>query len=120
MKVGDYVRTNYGGIGTITKCPFSTIYTDEIWGDIENTKTIITDYVYKTSPNIIDLISIGDILIIKTFDDVACMIFTDIYLIQNENQLSNIKEDLEKNKNMKLYSIVTKEQFESIEYKIGG
>lgn len=41
------------------------------------------------------------------------------YLIQNEQQLLNIKSDLEKNKNKKLYSIVTSEQFSQMEYRIG-
>ena len=56
---------------------------------------------------------------VKDFVDEACMIFTDIYLIQNEQQLINIKSDLEKNKNKKLYSIVTSEQFSQMEYRTG-
>jgi hypothetical protein len=115
MKVGDYVRTKNGRIFR-----WSSLCTTDIEDYMEHTRKIlfIEDEI-KSSQNIIDLIKVGDILVIKDFVDEACMIFTDIYLIQNEQQLLNIKNDLEKNKNKKLYSIVTKEAFESMEYKIG-
>ena len=119
MKVGDYVRTKYG----ITQFKeYETTNGDKllcmpvkdgsqgIFANIED--------VVKSRPNIKDLIEVGDILVIKDFVDEACMIFTDIYLIQNEQQLLNIKNDLEKNKNKKLYSIVTKEMFSSVEYRV--
>lgn len=86
--------------------------------DLDNNEATVDDYIIKSSPNIIDLIEVGDVLVVKDFVDEACMIFTDIYLIQNEQQLINIKSDLEKNKNKKLYSIVTSEQFSQMEYKI--
>lgn len=120
MKIGDYVRTKHYGISKITD-----IYNeDKIELDNVNAFGIkgvcyMTENIIKSSQNIINLIKVGDILVIKDFVDEACMIFTDIYLIQNEQQLLNIKNDLEKNKNKKLYSIVTKEAFESMEYKIG-
>lgn len=75
-------------------------------------------FMIKCSYNIIDLIEVGDILLIKDFVDEACTIFTDVYYIQNENQLFNIKRDLEKNKNMKISKILTKEQFESMAYEV--
>lgn len=112
MKVGDYVRTKEFGINKVK-------WFDNEEPILENGFTALQSSGYKFSPNIIDLIEVGDILVIKDFVDEACMIFTDIYLIQNEQQLLNIKNDLEKNKNKKLYSIVTKEQFSCMEYKIG-
>ena len=75
-------------------------------------------FMIKCSYNIIDLIEEGDILLIKDFVDEACMIFNDMYYIQNENQLFNIKRDLEKNKNMKISKILTKEQYESMAYEV--
>ena len=123
MSEGDYVRTDDGLIGKIVSEPYE--YKDSIVHDIDfGDNNIYNEYemyqdIIKSSPNIIDLIEVGDILVIKDFVDEACMIFTDIYLIQNEQQLLNIKNDLEKNKNKKLYSIVTKEQFSCMEYKIG-
>ena len=123
MKVGDYVRLDRcQGINKIDEeDEIGTFYLEDVigdeWGD--ETFRLDTNDVIKSSPNIIDLIGVGDVLVVKDFVDEACMIFTDIYLIQNEQQLINIKSDLEKNKNKKLYSIVTKEAFESMEYKIG-
>jgi hypothetical protein len=104
LEIGMYVRTINGKIWIIK--PQQAIS--------GHRKDII-----NASYDIIDLIEVGDVLIIKDFVDDACMIFTDIYLIQNEQQLLNIKSDLEKNKNKKLYSIVTSEQFSQMEYRIG-
>ena len=105
MKIGDYVRTKKGTI-----YQFNSTSSKALSG--------AKKYMVKSSPNIIDLIEVGDVLVVKDFVDEACMIFTDIYLIQNEQQLINIKSDLEKNKNKKLYSIVTSEQFSQMEYKV--
>lgn len=118
MKVGEYVRTD-NCIGKVYDiCHKEEDYYKFI---IENHGTLRicdSDYIVESSPNIIDLIEVGDVLVVKDFVDEACMIFTDIYLIQNEQQLINIKSDLEKNKNKKLYSIVTSEQFSQMEYKV--
>ena len=106
MKVGDYVRTKNGDI-------FKYIKTDEdgklrrtLSSDSENitTEFELSD-VIKSSSNIIDLIEVGDILTIK-----------DIF-----GNLSKVEVD----ENFKLLtgriiSIVTKEQFKQMEYKIGG
>ena len=113
-----YVRTKKG---EIFECYESEQMHKPIYYPKKSKTKGYIDYgdVYKKSNNIIDILEVGDILVIKDFVDEACMIFTDIYLIQNEQQLLNIKNDLEKNKNKKLYSIVTKEQFSCMEYKIG-
>ena len=123
MKVGEYVRLDRcQGINKIDEeDEIGTFYLEDVigdeWGD--ETFRLDTNDVIKSSPNILDLIEVGDVLVVKDFVDEACMIFTDIYLIQNEQQLINIKSDLEKNKNKKLYSIVTSEQFSQMEYRIG-
>ena len=113
MQVGDYVRTNNGGIGKIIKCPFKTIYLDEIWGDINGHQTIITDNVYKTSPNIIDLIEVGDyvngafVIRFKTDENGTQWLYTN-----NENAYGYKSDEIK--------SIVTKEQFKIMEYKLGA
>lgn len=130
IKVNDYVRTQnrifkitklndeYIGIdGSYFKLHYGKM-TNDYYFLLDTYDDYETQTIYKSSPRIIDLIEVGDVLIIKDFVDDACMIFTDIYLIQNETQLLNIKSDLEKKQNKKLYSIVTKEMFEQIEYKI--
>ena len=91
---------------------------DGFFIDKEEINYIEKKDVLKASYNIIDLIEVGDILLIKDFVDEACMIFNDMYYIQNENQLFNIKRDLEKNKNMKISKILTKEQYESMAYEV--
>ena len=120
MKVKDYVRTKdyqniRSRIGKIIRQDGKYYYLDI---DEDTQMVWEKDTILKSSPNIIDLIEVGDILVIKDFVDEACMIFTDIYLIQNEEQLLHIKNDLEKNKNKMVYSIVTKEIFSSIEYEV--
>lgn len=125
MKVGDYVyikgiSRDYG-IGKITQLNsgYSSNGGELIDIQFKHSKHSVPKINVISSPNIIDLIEVGDVLVVKDFVDEACMIFTDIYLIQNEQQLINIKSDLEKNKNKKLYSIVTSEQFSQMEYRIG-
>ena len=119
MKVGDYVRTNNGGIGKIIKCPFKSMYLDEIWGDIENIETIITNDVYKSSPNIIDLIEVGDYVNGLKVSKVGGTyhgkkdkaIYCDYCVDKETGKWTMIYDD-------EIKSIVTKEQFESVEYKI--
>lgn len=125
MKVGDYVyikgiSRDYG-IGKITQLNsgYSSNGGELIDIQFKHSKHSVPKINVISSPNIIDLIEVGDVLVVKDLVDEACMIFTDIYLIQNEQQLINIKSDLEKNKNKKLYSIVTSEQFSQMEYRIG-
>ena len=141
MKVGDYVRTKKGiakylGLGRdilkheTSKDTYEHYYSQHLfdnyifnvghdYGDsLTYDEFNNIDKLGKVKESIIDLIELGDVLVVKDFVYEACMIFTDIYVIQNEQHLINIKSDLEKNKNKKLYSIVTKEQFESMEYKV--
>lgn len=120
MEEGDYVRTEWGDIERIVRVDNDNIIV-EIEEDEDGrtySKMCYKEDIIKSSPNIIDILEVGDILVIKDFVDEACMIFTDIYLIQNEEQLLHIKNDLEKNKNKMLYSIATKEQFKNIEYEV--
>lgn len=122
LEVGDYIRTKKGKIAKIISKEdvSSSLHRKEIVFilDIGDRLAIHSKKVTKSSKNIIDLIEVGDILLIKDFVDEACTIFTDVYYIQNENQLFNIKRDLEKNKNMKISKILTKEQFESMAYEV--
>ena len=127
LEEGMYVRTKNNGICKLYR-EFHEDSVDvgigvfpEIDGffiDKEEINYIEKKDVLKASYNIIDLIEVGDILLIKDFVDEACMIFNDMYYIQNENQLFNIKRDLEKNKNMKISKILTKEQYESMAYEV--
>ena len=66
--------------------------------------------IYKHSKNIIDLIEVGDIIHIKD------VLHEDITYIWSEDYLKALKEDIQNG--IKLVSIVTHEQFESVEYKV--
>ena len=117
MKVGDYVRLDRcQGINKIEeydedikKYKLEDVIGDE-WGD----ETFILDEndVIKSSPNIIDLIEVGDyvngwkITTIDKRNNKLYAEYDDGYLIQAISK-KNIK------------SIVTKEQFSQIEYKVG-
>ena len=100
MKIGDYVRTRDGYISKIKELGIN-VYTDiGCWSK---------DYVLKSSPNIIDLIEVGDyvngVMVTEIKDGKP---FKEDY---NDPYYSYYFDDI--------YSIVTKEQFESMEYKIG-
>ena len=136
MKVGDYVRTKKGMIAKYIGIDkeyewylfdnkiqwFYEYYRENI--DFEDWDKFIEEDVVKSNPNIIDLIEVGDYVngckITSVYDDDS-----DV----NENNLKH-KKCLGKNiydedyQEYLIYeedikSIVTKEQFESMEYRIG-
>ena len=117
MNIGDYVRTKKGIIGKINFIRESLDETLEI--DIDNSmETILKKDIIKSSPNIIDLLEVGDIII-----------------CDNKKYAINYEFEVDYNNDYKDYeitiddyitlflkdglSIVTKEQFESMKYKIG-
>ena len=108
MKVGDYVRTKdyqniRSRIGKIIKQDGKYYYLDID----ENTQMVWEeDTIIKSSPNIIDLIEVGDY--------VNGVIVTQSYIDNIKHIAPEIKEN-----NYGIKSIVTKEQFESMEYKVG-
>ena len=105
LNIGDYVRTKHYGI-----CKITDIYNEEL---IELDKISVFGFkgvsysienIIKSSPNIIDLIQLGDILEVK-------------------DMLGNISK-VEVDENFKLLSgtivaITTHEQYEANKYKIG-
>ena len=107
MKSGDYVRTNDGVIGKITKIVTDHIFYVQFYNN-EPWKTDVEEAgIIKSSPNMIDLIEVGDYVNGEK-----------VYAI-GENSGDVYIRDLQEfilAKNIK--SIVTKEQFEEIEYKL--
>lgn len=106
MKVGDYVRAkisslNLQRIGKIKKI----ISEDFIHTDIG---TYDKENIIKSSPNIIDLIEVGDYVNGRIVDD---------YIYLDKLGLIGLSE-LEKEDEKFIKSIVTREQFESMEYKV--
>ena len=101
IKVGDYVRTNKGNITKMSSEEFIKIM-------LENKS--IFGKALKHSKNIIDLVEVGDIVHIKD------ILHEDITYIWSEDYLKALKEDIQNG--IKLVSILTKEQMQSIEYKV--
>ena len=110
MKVGDYVRTESGGIGKIIEidnnASCSHIITDnETFGlgwDGEQVNWDFITEIVKSSPNIIDLIEVGDYVNGNKVTDINGIIY-----VKDVGFLEEIE----------IKSIVTKEQFETTEYK---
>lgn len=111
MKVGDYIRTK-DYLGTQLICKIEKIF-DEYCIDTDK-EYWDTEHIIKSSPNIIDLIEVGDYVngqLVTSAEEV----------VKNDDRyigFGNYDYYLSKNEEIKL--IVTKEQFEAIQYKIGG
>ena len=105
MKVGDYVRTKDGKIEK---------YSGTNDSEIEN---FALNEIVKTSPNIIDLIEVGDYVNgnrVIEIDNKSKDIFNK-YLLVEETDYDNYNISYSNND---IKSIVTKECFESMEYKV--
>lgn len=100
MNVGDYVRTKDGYIG-------KAIIITEYVVNIENKKIVEIKDIIESSPNIIDLIEVGDYVngekVIYINEKYEYLEVSDEYVIIK-------KEDIK--------SIVTHQQFEQVEYKL--
>lgn len=122
MKVGDYVRTKYG-IKKVLKYTYNEKYENGhcIWFDNKDYGLLFTDEEVnkmKPSPNIIDLIEVGDYVNGYPIGKIIDIYFTGtglrklVFVWESEEFISELFEN-------QIKSIVTKEQFESMEYKVG-
>ena len=123
MKIGDYVRTNNGLIFKIVggnednwslDIEYSKLeYMEDTWLELykynDNGGWFIRENC-KSSPNIIDLIQVGDYVNGLKVQEVNNEIKGFGTIVFDKD--TSIMEDY-------IYSIVTKEQFSSMEYKIG-
>ena len=109
MNIGDYVRTKKG-----TFDRFITSHTQDglTWYSFEDKGNMTNpeNYIIKSSPNIIDLIEVGDVIKAKT--DVK---YYEVINKHNE-YLSVIDDDYVSIKDIE--AVITKEQIERNEYKI--
>lgn len=115
MKVNDYVRTKYGiaKIVNIKQTNFLNLYTNQ--ESVENEyildKDIMPNYeedIIKSSPNIIDLIEVGDYVNgVEVIGKIKDLLEFDG---GQDGEYFLCEKDIK--------SIVTKEQFERCEYKI--
>lgn len=112
IKVGEYVRTEFGNIGKFYRpaSERSDVYYIYIAKDGMKISSRY-DSVVKHSFNIIDLIEEEDIVKIKDHDWIR------VFNIDDKITLKSFIEDCEEN-NWTLMSIVTHEQFQSMEYRL--
>jgi hypothetical protein len=119
MKAGDYVRTKYGIAkyikDLVTKqAIFFVIDKPIVYDNVEGSKDLLcNNEIIKSSPNIIDLIEVGDYVngqLVTSAEEV----------VKNDDRYIGFGNyDYYLSKNEEIKSIVTKEQFKQIEYKIG-
>ena len=124
MNIGDYVRTKNSYIHKITDLkPFyenDRLIKEKQEVYIDNKSSgwnyeQFEEFIIKSSPNIKDLIQVGDIITVEYI--------TGLGMIRNENvkvdnTLLDILQHGEKNEEYHIISVLTKEQFERNEYKI--
>lgn len=105
LEIGMYVRTKQGKIYKIINNDYlqSTIFR-------QTNEEIDEPYkVLKASHNIIDLIEVGDVITYKT----------DIGSIRVQDVHNSVVMAMIKNKEIEVLSIVTREQFKAMEYRLG-
>ena len=124
MKVGDYVRSDKGIIAKITNInKTGSIVCDRniYYGfNVVSNKRVLCDLskIIKSSPNIIDLIEVGDYVNGRKVSKINLdMTFNKEKSILCGDFDYDCLETIYTNEDIK--SILTKEQFESMEYRIG-
>ena len=126
MKVGEYVRLDRcQGINKIDEeDEIGTFYLEDVigdeWGD--ETFRLDTNDVIKSSPNIIDLIEVGDYVNGSKVVDIS-IIEKDkekwVWVEETEDTDNKYGDNYVGYNNNQIKSIVTKEQFLQMEYRIG-
>ena len=124
MKIGDYVRTKSYGIHKISEFEHYD-YIDYIVCENQfNIIKIDESNIIKSSPNIIDLIQVGDYINgLRVEKNKYGELYTSyVYYGGDIGKQSEVYttwlEEYKENEDY-IYSILTKEQFESMEYRIG-
>ena len=108
MKVGDYVRTKKGIIGKIKAIDNQTELEDLY---LVKRKWYYKENIIKSSPNIIDLIEVGDYVNGVKVDEIK-----NGHLL-NYNTYDGYQVCIVSN-NKEIKSILTKEMFESMKYEV--
>lgn len=110
MKVGDYVRTKDGKI-----FKWSKLCTIDVSDWMEHTRKIlfVQDEI-KSSPNIIDLIEKSD-LVVDNYGNIYVVDYVFDNYVYTTTKQGNIVKTL---CDYQIKSIVTKEQFEAMQYNL--
>ena len=129
IKVGEYIRTQKGEIGKIIKIKNDDEYSYDYYVCDNDSATSFRMQIVKHSPNIIDLIEVGDYVngykVVETYKDKQLSGWQVGKSKEDETWLGvvvsskMIKEPLQEYfDNEMIKTVVTKEQFESISYKV--
>ena len=116
MNIGDYARTKKGIIGKIKAIDNQTELEDLY---LVKRKWYYKEDIIKSSPNIIDLIEVGDILKFKDtkhYEEVEAIDDEKLYLT-NYIYMSGLQEYKEEIQN-DLEWVITHEQIESMKYEV--
>lgn len=117
IEVGDYVRTKQGEIAKIVD---TNMFDKTIYKDKQGVKYYLEEIV-NHSKNIIDLIEVGDYvngcLVVK--HSYKPELYVSYVYVGGKVQ-TTIEDYTNKLEDIEIQTIVTKEQFQAIEYKIGG
>ena len=130
IEIGEYVRTTDGKFGIFDR--YSTRKDDSLFKSpfncfikLQNRKTSLQrcrDYIVKHSKNIIDLIEVGDLIELRGAEKLKYEVLKISYSPSKGKHIHIINPfKTEGGKDIfieDIKSIVTKEQFSSIEYKI--
>ena len=112
LRINDYVRTEDGKIGKIIQEEYIIPCNDKhryiYLTDANNEMWYDEDTIIKSSPNIIDLIEIGDYVNGEK-----------VFEVLIDRNMSRIKTELSTFFYNEIKSIVTHEQFSQMEYRIG-
>ena len=119
LEVGMLIRDEYGNIGKIVN--INNYREPEMKYAIDYQR--FSDVIFigdmnikKASHNIIDLIEVGDFISYIYPSGLGILGFEDVKVTEG---LLNILQNGENNHEYTIKSIVTKEQFESMSYKVG-
>lgn len=107
MKVGDYVRTKKG-IGKIIKCNSIYFILDTDKDNIAHEQ----NEIIKSSPNIIYLIEVGDIV---NYEQLNC----GVVLNKKDDSINTWSILPNSLKNEDIKSVITKEQLKNCMYEVG-
>lgn len=132
LEVGMYCKTKDGIITKVDDIDDETIYFDKdiyrFYGDsIDFLEKNNLERIIKASFDIIDLIEEGDILLLfdkeygKEYKAEVVVESENFTVVVNyeQNDLLNLEYELITNEHIELLKILTKEQFESMSYRIG-
>lgn len=115
IKKEDYAKLNTGKIVKVTEIRANKVDKNAIYyGVIEWDMWFADSAVVNFSPNIIDLIEVGDIIHYETYGEEKIRQVTDV-----SSEAVWVNNWYIPKCEIKLFSILTKEQFNSIKYVIG-